>query len=199
MRQWSAISWSERDGWLNNRASAVKTTSTFVRTASICGFLTCLLLFGRQDKQSASDGVRVRNSTGVLMIRIPAGKFRMGNDQATDPKVLGQYEFLTHGDYDEQPVHDVTISHEFFMSETEITAEQFAEFRMDYQDVGPFSPYATGISWDDAVAFCDWLSKKEKRPYRLPTEAEWEYAARAGSTQAFSNGSTPAQPDQPNR
>ena len=199
MRQWSAISWSERDGWLNNRASAVKTTSTFVRTASICGFLTCLLLFGRQDKQSASDGVRVRNSIGVLMIRIPAGKFRMGNDQATDPKVLGQYEFLTHGDYDEQPVHDVTISHEFFMSETEITAEQFAEFRMDYQDVGPFSPYATGISWDDAVAFCDWLSKKEKRPYRLPTEAEWEYAARAGSTQAFSNGSTPAQPDQPNR
>ncbi|MHC4620164.1 MAG: formylglycine-generating enzyme family protein, partial [Planctomycetota bacterium] len=52
-------------------------------------------------------------------------------------------------------------------------------------------PYAAGVSWYEAVAFCEWLSKKEGRPYRLPTEAEWEYACRAGSTSLYSSGDRP--------
>jgi formylglycine-generating enzyme required for sulfatase activity len=141
---------------------------------------------------------RVMNSVDIIMRRVPAGHFRMGQTGKTDPARFKQSSMVTEGDYDEHPAHDVTISADFFMSETEITVEQFQKFRYDIFDNGGDGPSVTGISWDEATAYCAWLSKKEKKSYRLPTEAEWEYAARAGSTGNFPDGDEPPPADKPN-
>jgi formylglycine-generating enzyme required for sulfatase activity len=122
---------------------------------------------GQKPRPTASDAA-FTNSIGVRMIRVPAGFFRMGNDQPTDPKKLRQFELLRDGDYDEKPVHEVRLAHDFYLSETEITAEQFARFRFDHQDTGVSRPYATGIRWDDAAAVCAWLSRVKKSLIACP-------------------------------
>ena len=166
-----------------------------------------ILVFGvavaakdKSKKPGPEDGVpSYVNSLGMKMIRIPAGTFEMGNGAATDPSKLGQYPGLTNGDYDERPVHKVTISHAFYISEVEVTADEYHQFRMDYQDNSKFSPSATGMSWYEANAFCQWLSKQEGRPYRLPTEAEWEYAAKAGGDKLFGNSDELPKNGEPNK
>lgn len=141
---------------------------------------------------------RFTNSLGMVMVRIPAGSFRMGNELPTGPE-LGYSHTAPKGDPDERPVRTVRIGRDFYISETEVTAEQFARFRADYVPPGNMHPWATGVSWEDAVAFCEWLSRVEARPYRLPTEAEWEYVARAGSQDHFSSGRRPPPSGAPNR
>ncbi|MGP8244691.1 MAG: SUMF1/EgtB/PvdO family nonheme iron enzyme [Bryobacteraceae bacterium] len=147
----------------------------------VASCLASLAIAPAADRKAAFDpnAKEFTNSIGIRLVRIPAGQFRMGSQPGAE------------SDYDEQPAHLVAISHDFFLAETEITVRQFQEFRMDYQDTGRFSPFVTGVSWDDAAAFCGWLAKKEHLPYRLPTEAEWEYAARAKSAGAFAAGETP--------
>ena len=95
----------------------------------------------------------------------------------------------------EVPAHQVAISRPFRLSAHEVTAGQWAQV-MGRDDVStrrkahPLTP-AVNVSWEDVQIFLGRLSRIDERPYRLPTEAEWEYAARAGTTTAWYFGSDP--------
>jgi hypothetical protein len=154
-----------------------------MRNVLITLILLIILLPGCSNKKGSFS-----NSLGMKFVLIPDGSFLMGESNQIDTKKLDVSPYLEHGDYDEHPVHRVIITHPFYMSVSQVTVEEYKKFRPDYKGVSAYFPYATGISWNDAVAFCKWLSQKEGKPYRLPTEAEWEYACRAGTNTLFYTG-----------
>ncbi|MBN1350277.1 SUMF1/EgtB/PvdO family nonheme iron enzyme [candidate division KSB1 bacterium] len=129
---------------------------------------------------SAAAPADFTNSIGMKMIRINAGSFMMGQ---------------ADGDWDEHPVHRVKISKPFYIGATEVTNAQYEQFDPDHRSFRGYNGFSSRedeavifVSWHDALRFCEWLSEKEGKPYRLPTEAEWEYACRAGTTTAFHCG-----------
>lgn len=110
----------------------------------------------------------------IPMIEIPAGNFYMGT--------LGEDE-----NYDEAPMHKVYISKPFKMGLTEVTNAQYELFCPEHKSLRGKNGFSSEddeavvfVTYQDAVAFCDWLTQKEGKTYRLPTEAEWEYACKAG-------------------
>jgi formylglycine-generating enzyme required for sulfatase activity len=141
----------------------------------------------------------VINSLGIKLVRIEPGTFTMGQDGPPLEDYLGQkrfkelYRATDQIDFDEKPAHRVTITRPFLMGLTEVTVAQYRQFdptfkASDAKSKPADDDAASGISWHKAVEFCEWLSKKEGKTYRLPTEAEWEYACRAGTTTLFHSG-----------
>lgn len=127
------------------------------------------------------------NSLGMKMVLIHPGSFQMGGS-------VGETK-LPSDQWDEGPTHSVTISESFYISATEVTNAQYEQFDPDHRrwrglrDVSLKDDEAvTYVSWKEAMGFCKWLAKKEGRPYRLPTEAEWEYACRAGTETPYWTG-----------
>lgn len=119
--------------------------------------------------------------------RIPAGSFSMGSDQETPV---------------ERPVSRVNVANPFWMGETEVTLEQYRQFDPEYlngwydmhykdqvkpgynMDANPRFPVIR-VPWTKAMEFCRWLSAKTGKKVTLPTEAQWEYAARGGVAKQF--------------
>jgi sulfatase modifying factor 1 len=143
----------------------------------------------------------VTNSIGITLVPIQPGTFTMGQDGPPLEDYPRQKRFgemhkdIDRIDFDETPAHKVTIKQPFYMGVTEVTVSQYREFDPGFKKNDPKSKpadddAASGVTWERAVAFCEWLSKKEGKTYRLPTEAEWEYACRAGTKTLFHTGDT---------
>lgn len=117
---------------------------------------------------------------GPEMVVIPAGSFRMGcRSRGYCPD-------------DEKPVHTVTISQPFAVSKYEVTFDDYDRFRdssqLDVLGWGRGRRPVINVSWTEAKEYVAWLTSQTGHEYRLLTEAEWEYAARAGSTTRFHFG-----------
>jgi len=147
----------------------------------LSGILLALVIVAAvQANDQAGEGVFV-NSLGMKMVHIAAGSFMMGSP--------------TGGDFDERPVHKVTLSRPFYLSATEVTNSQYEQFDPSHRKLRGKLGFSKRddeavvfVDWHDAVAFCKWLRGREGKSYRLPSEAEWEYACRAGTTTAYHTG-----------
>ena len=141
-------------------------------------------------------GERITNSLGMELQWIPAGRFTMGSPDGEDAR-----------DEDEGPQHGVRIIRPFYLGVHEVTQEQYRRVMgsnpSHFSTTGPCMQAVAGVntgrfpvegvSWEEAQRFCRELSRtadeaRAQRRYRLPAEAEWEYACRAGTTAAFSCG-----------
>ncbi|MBE9140603.1 formylglycine-generating enzyme family protein, partial [Nodosilinea sp. LEGE 07088] len=121
------------------------------------------------------------NGVSLEMVRIPAGQFLMGSPDSEEER-----------SGDEGPQHRVSVP-EFWLGKYPITQAQYQA--VTGQNPSKFSENGANrpveqVSWYDTVAFCEKLSQQTGRTYRLPSEAEWEYACRAGTTTPFYFGPT---------
>lgn len=145
-------------------------------------------------RQAAAGGpvkrtVELGNGIKLELVLVPAGEFVMGDDV---------------GGNDEQPASVVRIAKSFWMASTETSNEQFAQFapahdsRVESKTAYQFGVHGyplneprqpvVRVSWEQTMAFCQWLSQKTGQRFTLPTEAQWEYACRAGAATPFSFG-----------
>lgn len=138
----------------------------------------------------SADAEETTNSIGMKLVHIQPGSFIMGQDgPASDYRMVQHPAKFDDADWDEKPAHKVTITQGFFMGATEVTLGQYRQFKPSFRPgKGNDDDAVNGITWEQAAAFCEWLSKKDGETYRLPTEAEWEYACRAGTTTLFNTG-----------
>ncbi len=153
--------------------------------------LTIILVTGLQTPILGQQLKSITNSIGMKLVLIHAGSFRMGSPDEEE----GRQEL-------QESAHEISISKPFYLGVFEVTQSQFGSLvgtnpsffqkkNIDNRDTSGFP--VEMVTWNDAVAFCEALSElpEEKsfgREYRLPTEAEWEYACRATTSSAFSFG-----------
>jgi len=150
--------------------------------------------------------VAMTNSIGMRFVLIPPGTFQMGSADSAEEVRAKCIGVTANPDWaeDEHPVHEVTFTRPFYMGIHEVDAKRLemvaprpsetkeqktANQKRRRGDPRARTPIpALNVWWPEAVQFCEELSQREGRTYRLPTEAEWEYACRAGTTTPFHYG-----------
>ena len=151
--------------------------------------------------------VTITNSIGMKLMLIPPGEFLMGTVNSSEEAMIAWMQAMSTTNPDRQisefPQHKVRIGKPFYLGVTEVTQEHYQQVMkhirikpdgsIDTEIEGDAAQLAQGhLTWTDAVRFCERLSANEHQTYRLPTEAEWEYACRAGTTTRWSFGGSVA-------
>jgi formylglycine-generating enzyme required for sulfatase activity len=138
----------------------------------IIGFLTLMIGLISQEAYCQKTQKIQKLPKFPEVIFVKGGSFQMGSND---------------GDSDERPIHKVKVT-DFQIGKYEVTVSQYRAFCQATKKVMPKVPSwawkddhpIVNVTWKDALAYCEWLSKETKKKYRLPTEAEWEYAAKGG-------------------
>ncbi len=123
---------------------------------------------------------------GFPVVRVPAGPFLMGSDKTRDPQAYDN----------ELPQHEVTLP-DYWIAKTPVTVAQFRDFAAEHRWAnqkslqGPDDHPMMPVTWDDALAYCRWLKGKTGLPVTLPSEAEWEKAARGTDGRIYPWGDEP--------
>jgi serine/threonine protein kinase/formylglycine-generating enzyme required for sulfatase activity len=157
--------------------------------------------------------VELSPEVSMTLLVIPPGEFMMGStreqieqirSQLPDTKGRPGITLRSRNLFSEMPQHRVLLSRPWLMGETEVTVNQFQQYIIDTGNdlnpeaenllrTAPGNSAMEHVTWEEATEFCHWLSKKCGRSFRLPTEAEWEFACRAGTTTEYSFGDDPSQ------
>jgi formylglycine-generating enzyme required for sulfatase activity len=149
-------------------------------TIGLVFIVSALLRSGTTQAQEKTPPKHFTNSIGMKFVLVPAGTFTMGSPNSE--KGRGDDEYL----------RKLTFSKGLYMGIHPVTQEQWQAIMganpSHFQ--GENNLPVEQVSWSDCQAFCKKLGAREKKLYRLPTEAEWEYACRAGTTTAFHFGAT---------
>ena len=145
--------------------------------AVVLGLVGALSVNAQPVKAGKTDVIDLGKGVKLEMVLIPAGKFKMGSYGFKEARR-------------DQPQHVVILTKSFYMGKYEVTQEQWEAVMGDNPSntKGAKLP-VTDVSWEDCQKFIKKLNGVTKGKYRLPTEAEWEYACRAGTTTAYSFGS----------
>jgi formylglycine-generating enzyme required for sulfatase activity len=182
-------------------------TEAVVLSATILAATGCSGYSVHEPKQPGEDhppgpvaGEVITNSIGMRLVYVSAGEFAMGGSGSA-AALAARYGGRAEHFANEFPSHRVIIREGFWMGETEVTQGEYRSvmkvepwLEKPYVRQADYYP-AVFVSWEDAAEFCRKLSEREDRPYLLPTEAQWEYACRAGTTTEYSFGDDAAQSD----
>jgi len=145
--------------------------------AMVLGLAGALSVMAQEVKPGKTGVINLGNDVKLEMLLIPAGKFKMGSPESEK------------GRDDDETQHEVTLTKPFYMGKHEVTQEQWEAVMGNNRSKtkGAKLP-VTDVSWEDCQEFIKKLNENTKGGYRLPTEAEWEYACRAGTTTEYSFG-----------
>ncbi|QDU25034.1 Serine/threonine-protein kinase pkn1 [Anatilimnocola aggregata] len=183
-------------------------------TSLIVGvYLIAVTASGAEPGSDRGSVQEIKNSVGMKLLFIPPGKFLMGSPESEPGREAQEVQHeveLTKGFY--LGTHEVTFGQfKQFVADTNYQTEGERDGKGAYgaNEAGKIEEMharftwktpgfeqtdehpVVDVSWQDAKAFCNWLSEKEKKTYRLATEAEWEYACRAGTKTAYVHGDDP--------